>query len=224
MGSLSFINVSDSSNNGPQDVVDPNNNGNAGEPGENIPTPFNFASLPVRFISITASVVDNTSSMVKWVVATPTVNSDKFEVEYSADGRNWSSIGIVKISNANQSNYRFLHTNIPAGNLYYRIREIDIDGAYVYSNIVLLRNKNTSNSFVIFPNPANNYITISAPANSAGKTQIILYDAVGRQLSAAIMSDYTEEINTADFPNGAYVLKIINNGTATTQKVLIMHR
>ena len=223
-GSLSFINVSDSSNNGPQDVVDPNNDGNAGEPGENIPTPFNFAALPVRFISITASLVDKTSSMVKWVVATPTVNSDKFEVEYSADGRNWSSIGMVKISNANQGNYRFLHTNIPGGNLYYRIREIDIDGAYVYSNIVLLHNKNTSGSFVIFPNPANNYITISAPTNSAGKTQIILYDAVGKQLTSAIMTGATEEINTAGFPNGTYLLKIVNDGTVTTQKVLIMHR
>ena len=223
-GSLSFINVSDSSNNGPQDVVDPNNDGNAGEPGENIPTPFNFAALPVRFISITASLVDKTSSMVQWVVATPTVNSDKFEVEYSADGRNWSSIGIVKISNANQGNYRFLHTNIPGGNLYYRIREIDIDGAYVYSNIVLLHNKNTSSSFVIFPNPANNYITITAPTNGAGKTQIILYDAVGKQLTSSTMTGTTEEINTVGFPNGAYLLKIKNDGMVTTQKVLIMHR
>ena len=57
---------------------------------------------------------------------------------------------MVKISNANQGNYQFLHTNIPVGNLYYRIKEIDIDGAYVYSNIVLLRNKNTSGSFRYF--------------------------------------------------------------------------
>ena len=114
-GSLSFISVSDSSNNGPQEVADPNNNGNAGEPGENIPTPFNFSALPVRFISLTASLAGKTSSLVQWIVATPTVNSDKFEVEYSADGRNWSSIGNVKISNANQGSYRFLHNNIPGG-------------------------------------------------------------------------------------------------------------
>lgn len=223
-GTLSFIDVSDSSNNGPQDVVDPNNNGNAGEPGENIPTPFNFATLPVRFISVTASFVDKTSSMVQWIVATPTVNSDKFEVEYSADGRNWSTIGMVKISDPNQGNYRFLHTNIPAGNLYYRIKEIDVDGAYIYSNIVLLRNKNATGSFVIFPNPANNSIAISSPTNGTGKTQIILYDAVGRELTSSTMTGTTQEINTGALPNGAYLLKIVNDGTVTTQKVLIMHR
>ncbi|MEP6927127.1 MAG: T9SS type A sorting domain-containing protein [Ginsengibacter sp.] len=224
VGTLSFINVSDSSNNGSQDAVDPNNNGNAGEPGENNPTPFNLATLPVKFISVTASLVDNTSSTIKWVVATPTINSDKFEIEYSADGRHWSSIGLVNIVNANESKYQFLHTNIPGGNLYYRIKEIDIDGAYIYSNIVLLHNKNTSNSFIIFPNPANNFITISASTNGAGKTQIILYDAVGRQLTSTIMAGNTKEINTAALPDGAYVLKIINNGAVTTQKVMIMHR
>ena len=224
VGTSGFINVSDSSNNGPQTLVDPNNNGNAGESGENIPTPFSLATLPVKFISITASFIDKTSSIVKWIVATPTDNSDKFDIEFSTDGRNWNSIGVVKISNANQSNYQFLHTNIPVGNLYYRISEIDIDGAYVYSNVMILRSKNTSSSFVIFPNPANNYITISTPYNIPGKTKIILYDVIGKQLTASILTGSIEKINTADLPNGAYLLKIVNNGTIATQKVLIMHK
>ncbi len=224
VGALSFSNVADSSNNGPESVVDPNNDGNATEPGENVPTPFNFGTLPVKFISISASLADKTSAMVKWVVATPTVNSDKFEVEYSGDSRNWNSIAILNISNTNQSNYQFLHANIPAGNLYYRIKEIDIDGKYVYSNIVVLHDKNASGSFVIFPNPANNYITISAPTNDYGKTQIILYDAVGKQLISETTIGATQQINTTEFPDGTYVLKIINNGTTTAQKIMIMHK
>ncbi|MGH2566651.1 MAG: hypothetical protein ACRDE5_19175, partial [Ginsengibacter sp.] len=165
MGTTSFINVSDSSNNGPQTAVDPNNNGNAGEPGENVPTPFNLSTLPVRFISINASVLNKTFVLVKWTVATPTIKSDKFEIEYSTDGRRWNGIGVLNIENTNQNSYQFLQSNIPTGNLYYRIKEIDADGAYTYSNIVLLHNKNTTGSFIIFPNPANNYISISAPYN-----------------------------------------------------------
>ena len=194
------------------------------KPGENVPTPFNFGALPVKFISITASLVDKTSAMVKWVVATPATGSDKFEVEYSADGIKWNDIGTVKISNSNQGNYQFLHASIPPGNLYYRIKEVDKDGAFVYSNIVLLRNSNTSGNFIIYPNPANNYIAISGVSNGAGKTQIILYDAVGRRLTSSIMTASTENINTAGLPDGAYLLKIINNGTVMTQKVLVMHR
>jgi hypothetical protein len=224
VGTMSFINVSDSSNNGPQTAVDPNNNGNAGEAGENVPTPFNFATLPVRFINITASLADKNSVIVQWMVATPTINSDRFEVEFSADGRIWKSIGTMKINDANQQKYRFLHTNIPSGNLYYRIKEIDIDGAYVYSNIVLLHNKNTSGGPTIYPNPANDYIFISAADNGNGKTQIYLYDAIGKQLTSSTMNGATHEISTAALPNGTYLLKIVNNGNVTTQKVLIMHR
>ena len=224
VGTLSFSNVADSSNNGPESAVDPNNDGNATEPGENNPTPFNFGTLPVKFISINASLIDKTSALVRWAVATPTVNSDKFDIEFSTDGKNFKAIGHLKIYNTNQSNYQFLHSSIPGGNLYYRIREIDIDGAYVYSDVVVLRNKSTSNSFIIFPNPASNYITITSPTNGVGKTQIILYDAVGRQLNIKIMSSAIEDINTTSLPDGTYVLKINNNGSVTTQKILIIHR
>ena len=224
IGTLSFSNEADSSNNGPESAVDPNNNGNATEPGENIPTPFNFNALPVKFISINASLVDNTSAVVNWTVGTPTVNSDKFEIEYSADGRNFKSIGELIINNTNQANYRFLHKNIPAGDLFYRVKETDIDEKYVYSSIVVLHNKNTSNNFIVYPNPANNFITIISTTNGIGKTQIFLYDAVGKQLSASTMLLATEEINTASLPDGTYILKICNNGTVATQKVLIMHK
>jgi hypothetical protein len=223
IGNLSFINVSDSSNNGPQTAVDPNNNGNAGDPGENVPTPFDFITLPVRFISINASLVNKTSAMITWTIATPTVNSDKFEVDYSIDGNSWTNIGLIPIINTNQGEYQFLHNNIPAGNLFYRIKEIDKDGDYVYSSIALLRNQGNSESTVIFPNPANNVITISSPPNGAGKTKIVLCDAIGRQLISKIITNSTEELNTASFPDGTYVLTIENNGSLSTRKVVIMH-
>ncbi len=116
VGTLSFSNVADSSNNGPESAVDPNNDGNATEPGENNPTPFNFGTLPVKFISINASLIDKTSAIVRWAVATPTINSDKFNIEFSTDGKNFKAIGHLKIDNTNQSNYQFLHSSIPRGN------------------------------------------------------------------------------------------------------------
>ena len=220
----SLINVSDSSNNGSENAADPNNNGNAGEAGENVPTPFSFSLLPVNFITISASVVDKTSSEIKWEVAAPTVHSNKFEIEYSANGIIWKSIGVIHITNANKSDYTFTHTNIPGGNLYYRIKEIDINGAFVYSNIVLLRNKNTSASFVVFPNPANNYISISAPYNITGKTKITLYDAVGKQLISSIIKGAASDINTTNLPDGYYLFKIKNDEATTSKKILIMHQ
>jgi type IX secretion system substrate protein len=224
IGTSSYINVTDSSNNGPESAVDPNNNGNAGEPGENNPTPFNFSTLPVKFISINAYFVDNTSATINWVVAIPTINSDKFEVEYSIDGKRWKTLASVPITNTNQGKYQFLHADVPPDNLYYRIKETDIDGAYTYSNIALLRSKNNSGNFIIYPNPANDFITINSPSNSAGQTKIILYDAVGKQITSFILAASSSDINTALLPDGCYILKIENDGTISTQKVMIMHK
>ena len=219
---LTSINVSDSSNNGPPSVVDPNNDGNPGEPGENVPTPFSFSSLPVKFINVSASFIDKTSAMVQWNVAAPLVNADHFVIEYSADGRNFKSVGTLKITNSTQGSYKFVHENIPSGNLYYRIMEVDKDGSYNYSNTVLLTTKN-SGGFIVFPNPANSSVTITAPSNT-DKAQVILYDVAGRQLTSINLNGVAEEINTSSLPNGTYLLKMINNGAVTTQKIIVMHK
>jgi hypothetical protein len=217
-----LINIADSSNNGTSAVTDPNNNGNPTEVGENIPTPYIFNVIPIDFISVNASLISRSSSVVKWIVATPILNAAKFNVEFSTDGRSWTTLGQVNITNVHQGNYTFPHQSIPTGYLYYRIKEIDMNGAFTYSNIVLLNNKPGDTNFVIFPNPANQYINISAPIN-AGKTIIEMYDAIGRRVFLQAMTSSTMEINTARFSEGTYIVKILNNNSQTAQKVVIMH-
>ncbi len=220
---LSLVNVSDSSNNGDSTVVDPNKNGNAADMGENVPTPFLFSILPVKFVTIDASLLNKTTALVKWQVATPLINAAKFEVEYSIDGRIWQRAGIVMIADNNRSNYQFSHLEIPFGNLYYRVKQTDKDGTFTYSRIVLLHNKNNSNSYVIYPNPANNYIDICAVGNAAGNAEIELYDVTGRKLLSKPMITSTHQINTTAYPRGAYLLKICNEGNVVTKKLFIQH-
>jgi hypothetical protein len=222
-GNGSLINVSDSSNNGPQSVVDPNNNGNASEINENIPTPFTFSVVPVKFLTINASLINKNTSVVKWNVATPTVNAKKFDVEFSTDGRNWSTLSTILITEPNRGSYQYNHSFLPEGNIYYRIRETDIDGAYVYSHIILLRTNINEPGFVIFPNPANSYIQVTMPYNVNGKNNIELFDAIGRKLLSKQIIHTTEDINTSGLPNGTYMLKLNSNGDVKTQKILIVH-
>jgi hypothetical protein len=224
-GSLTtIINVSDSSNNGDTTVVDPNKNGNAGDLGENIPTPFSFGALPVKFIAVTASLQNSTAAVVRWQVATPMENAATFEVEFSRDGRNWSQAGELLINNNNRGNWQFTHLGIPGGNLYYRIRQTDHDGTYTYSRIVVLQNKANGSGYVVYPNPASNFIAISAGYQAAGKAEIELYDATGRLLQRKRMTSNSEEINTAGYASGTYLLRIVNEGDAVTYKVMVQHR
>jgi Secretion system C-terminal sorting domain len=220
----SFINVADSSNNGPESAIDPNNDGNATEPGENVPTPFNFGTLPVHFIDIYAKLPDRNSALIQWDVATPTINSDKFGVEFSTDGQNWTSLAIIPISNINQSTYHYLHTNIPEGNLFYRIKETDIDGSFIYSDVVSVVNNYISHNYILYPNPANNYIVVNTSSGITGHTDISLFDVTGRLLFSNTMTGTNESIPTTSLPEGTYLLQLKSGGYISTYKVIIEHR
>lgn len=220
----SLANVTDSSNNGPSSVVDPNNNNNAGDPGENVPTPYVFPIiLTVNFINTDALLINNTTSLVHWTVATPVISANKFEVEYSTDGKNWNTADTIAITSTLQSDYSFEQENIPPGDIYYRIKETDNDGSYIYSRIILLNNNKEQTKYVVFPNPANNTIQVIAPYGITGNCSIELYDAVGRKLLKTTMNTSSIEINTTGLLNGSYILRINHDDNITSQKVLIIH-
>jgi len=222
-GNSSLINIADSSNNGTAATVDPNNNGNAGEVGENIPTPFVLGTLPVNFINVSAALINNNTAVVKWKIATPSINAKNFEVEFSTDGSKWTTISIINILSATRSEYQVNHQSLPTGNLYYRIKQTDNDGVYVYSRIVLLQQKSSQKDFVVLPNPANHQIQVSAPFDINGKVQIEMYDAAGRKIYSKPVTQPTTEINTTHLSNGTYLLKIIHNEVVDTRKVMIVH-
>jgi Secretion system C-terminal sorting domain len=217
-----LVNVTDSSNNGDATVIDPNKNGNPSDENENIPTLFILGSLPVHFINISASLTDKNTAAINWQVAIPVVNAAKFEIEYSADGRKWNHAGLVNITNATQSSYQFLHLNIPGGNLYYRIRQTDTDGTFVFSKTVLLKNKNNAPGYLIYPNPANGYINI-VKDDFFKNASAILFDASGRKLSATILKNTNTEIKTTGYSEGTYFLQITGEFGNTVKRILVRH-
>jgi len=217
----SLVNIADSSNNGDSTVTDPNKNGNAGDIGENIPTPFLFGTLPVKFIGVKASFINKITALVQWQVATPVLNAASFEIEVSYNAKTWTSIGSIAITEASRALYSFTQNNIPTGNLYYRIRQIDEDGTFSYSKILLLNSKITAGSFIFYPNPANAVIQISAPINTTAIAE--LFDAVGRKLIQKNISTTTSEISTANIPSGTYLLRITGNDAVQTQKIIVKH-
>ena len=222
-GGPNLIPVSDSTNCGDSTMVDPNHNGNASDSGENVKTAFVFRVLPVKFINITASLINKATALVNWQVATPMENAQKFEVEFSTDGRTWKELGTLPITDLNKANWQFTHNNIPTGYLYYRIKQTDKDGRLSYSRIVLLDNKSGNIGYVIYPNPASSYIAVSAGYGGNKKAVIQLYDAAGRLLQSHSMLSSSEEINTAQYPDGTYLLRIADENKTEVHKIIIKH-
>jgi hypothetical protein len=220
----SLVAVSDSSNNGDVSVVDPNKNGNAGDVGENIPTPYVFTTLPVKFVAVTASFINKKTVQIKWDVATPLLNAASFIIEFSADAIRWQGIGSQAVENTNSGQYHFTHFNIPYGKLFYRIKQTDNDGSFVYSNIVLLNNSSASNGFIVYPNPASGIIQIAGSATAFGENATaILFDATGRLLLETKINQTNTNINVGHLPNGTYHLKMLSANYSSIEKIVIKH-
>jgi len=217
-----LVNVSDSSNNGDVTVIDPNKNGNSSDDGENVPTPFVLGTLPVQFITINASLLNKNTACISWKIAVPAVNAAKFEIEYSIDGTVWNKAGQVNIYDGDQSNYQFSHLNIPAGNLYYRIEQTDLDGTSIYSKTVLLKNKGAGREYLVYPNPAGEFIQITSTDLLSG-SHVLLFDAAGRKLLEMGLTNNNTKVNTSFYPNGTYVLEIKGQSETIIKKIVIKH-
>ncbi|TCJ13259.1 hypothetical protein EPD60_12745 [Flaviaesturariibacter flavus] len=94
---------------------------------------FNFNTLPVRFVAFTATRHSG-DVLLQWTTAQE-VNAFSFEVEASTDGRNWVALATIKAAGTTslEQNYSFLARNSGAGSIQFRIKQIDLDGKFMYT-------------------------------------------------------------------------------------------
>ena len=169
-----LIEVTDTSNNGDYSFVDLNSNGRSGELGENVPTPFTSGALPVKFLNVSAEMINKSSSKIQWQVVTPIINASYFDVEYSYDSKEWKKLNAVTITNVNNGHYEMIHNDLNSNILFYRIKEMDNDGVYYYSKVVVLRNNQVANDYGVYPNPVKNILRIVSPKETIINTSGII--------------------------------------------------
>jgi hypothetical protein len=101
------------------------------------PAGFTMVTLPVSFVSFSASRGNGTVQLV-WNTANE-LNNSHFEIERSANGSDWVTIGNVAAgNNAQADTYTYTDEAAPAAQTQYRIRQVDFDGNYGYSKVALV--------------------------------------------------------------------------------------
>ncbi len=115
------------------------------------------ATLPVKIISFTASAQGKTA-LIEWS-ATNEISSDHYIVERSKDGITFTSISkISDKGNTGGVNHYSLVDNTPYPGLnYYRLKQVDKDGRFVYSEIKSVR-FNTGKELEVYPNPVTSVV------------------------------------------------------------------
>ncbi|MFT5165732.1 MAG: hypothetical protein ACI8P3_000960 [Saprospiraceae bacterium] len=175
--------------------------------------------LPVELIQFTAQLKEN-KAFLKWETASET-NNHGFDIEYSNDGIEWKKLGNVEGNGStNASNtYFYYDKNLKPGINYYRLKQIDFDGKYGYSNIESVTFEAINSESLIYPNPMlSEKVTIVIPNEG---TEMSIFDSNGRLMFFSKMTKGAQDISLAKFPTGMYFVKFINGKNVQIERLVI---
>lgn len=175
-------------------------------------TLYPMAALPVNLLSFSGQYNNNLVKL-NWSTAQEQQNKT-FEVQYSANGYDFETIGIVAGNmNSNQvNNYQFNTTHYQLGKNFYRLKQVDVDGRSTISSIAtILINQQTVISLA--PNPASSRLNLSVYQPVNGKLQLTLTTIAGQQVWATMLTGNTSNtvINLPALTKGVYVATIMNS-------------
>ncbi|HUM52685.1 MAG TPA: T9SS type A sorting domain-containing protein, partial [Chitinophagales bacterium] len=142
-------------------------------------------------------------------------NTLKFEIQKSLESSNWLSIGenTAAGNSTTLRNYDFNDNNPVFGNNYYRLKIIDLDGTFTYSNVINIPiNTVTNNSFVqVYPNPTKGILNIDVQSTSAYDINMITFDVLGKKVLEKSMNVVkglnTLSIDYSTIAKGTYILQ-----------------
>jgi hypothetical protein len=143
-------------------------------------------SLPVTFESFNVNATDK-GNQLTWVIGIQQ-NVSHYEVEYSTDGVNFSSVGSLPArSGSVHLTYSYLHkiTNSKTG--YYRIKVVDLDGGVMYSAIEVVKPQQLIATLSTYPNPTVGQMKVKIPTSIHGTYYLKLYDEAGKLVLSKAM-------------------------------------
>jgi hypothetical protein len=177
-------------------------------------------TLPVTWLYVNGQLQNNTA-IIKWATASES-NTDKFEIEHSTNGISYSKIGTISSAgnSGTTQHYQFLHASPAIGKNYYRIKQIDLDGRFTYSSIILLQHKDSKTNIIIAPNPVQNEATIFF--NEAGNKTLQLLTTSGYIVYTEKINgtNNSHTINMSKLASGIYMLRLQTENGIKTYKII----
>jgi hypothetical protein len=173
--------------------------------------------LPVKFSSFDVSTSGSTNNLV-WNVGAEE-NLSGYEIERSADGRSFSRIAFINATGS--SRYAYADPKI-SGNVYYRIKSVDVDGRFGYSAVVAIKNGETGVVLNAFPMPVLSDVTIQHEAATKGSL-ITISSVEGRTIKSITPAAGAQQtvINFSSLNKGVYMLRFTTqDGTVETLKLI----
>ena len=175
---------------------------------------FPSGVLPVDFTDFKLSYQDG-KVLLNWSTASETNNSH-YLVERSENGKDFLAIGSVKGAGTstarNYYSFTDANTGLVTGTLYYRIKQVDNDGGFDYSEVksILVTSLNNAAAITFYPNPVQNELKVSLNNPNEVINGFSIHDYSGRKISIAVTSGSSgnAQIDLRTLQTGNYVISV----------------
>ena len=185
--------------------------------------------VPVELTGFKAEL-KNLNVLLSWQTITEK-NNYGFELQRSANKNSWEVIGFIQGNGTTleRQNYLFEDNNIENQVYFYRLKQIDYEGSFKYSDIIEINiSLNNFELFQNYPNPANPTTVIKYVVPVASFIELYLYDVQGEKVSTLLCERkqggvYTTEVDLRNFSSGVYFYTLKSStGFSQTKKLLIL--
>lgn len=178
---------------------------------------FTANALPIRLLTFEANVLENNQVELHWATATETDNN-YFELLRSPNGLSYVKIETMEGAGTSSEvlDYRCIDKNPYIGYNYYKLKQVDMDGKFTYSDVVMVMVMNKFDDEIninIFPNPTKTSLNfqIEKPLHAGGEIQLI--DLLGKvihtsELVGGLNTVIKNEIDVSQLADGIYYLKV----------------
>lgn len=189
-------------------------------------------ALPIYLHSFSANKLGERSAKLDWRTSSE-INSSHFEIQRSTDGLEWAHLGDVAAAGNSTTTraYDFIDDKLPLGRtrnqiFYYRLRMVDQDGAFKYSDIRGVNfNINDRGDVSIYPNPAAQFFNLDLTGidfSIEEKATVFIYDMSGKLVRQKdIIGSGIEPINVSELPAEAYNVIIRHGDQQYSKRVIV---
>lgn len=188
-------------------------------------SPSGFAitpmTLPVTFVSFSAVRTNDGAVQLTWTTANE-MNNGHFEVEHSLDGSNWTSLATVAAGNNSLGDsYSYTDETATAAQTSYRIRQVDIDGKYMYSKVVMIGATATTQTTII---AIGKTVTIFPEKLSGGHLMVRLITLGGQVLQQQSFETASSRIDLtlSTSVNGMYLVQVTDGSQWSVVKKVML--
>lgn len=161
--------------------------------------------LPVELLSFTG-FRNNNQNILQWNTAQE-INNAGFEIERSVSAdQGFEKIGFVEAKNLNNQSYQFIDPTAQTGSLFYRLKQLDQNGEYHYSQVVEIQSVNAQ-LFNLYPTVTQQQVTFQSLCDQSCEINIL--NTTGQKINSLKVKGLSKiTIDLENYAPGVYILNI----------------